>query len=570
MSGLTQPQPSDHFESQSQDPLLPTMGAKAHPVPVDEIEDFQDPFSDLCLFLSRKIKSEIHLTGSPKKWSTKIQEELLKKILPEFSESFPTYRLGANALKKMWDKVSYFYGTVQKKEGALQEDGQLNIPMMIRENLKTIKEPPTHLPPYTCSHQIALKLSECIATIDGVRPNLDQLTKKIWSVQKHLMQNLSPSNAKIPHEEYDALDKLIVKTLLETTANNTTLSHDDLQTTIADNISQFKHVKKLIKNGEIQSLLSSLLVELMGAESDFELNSFIHRQLCTIPMNTDLSIDAARVEIVQRILALYPVASDLPDIDDDDLLDSLHDVLNFHEEQLESEAEIHIDQSLYIFINAELHIFGHLSLDLIESSILESYSFAKKLPLLEIDQVEKAIWKVINDNEQITTNLSSDLKTLLMSEIGNTYLDNPHQSFRFIVHNTLQFLKKISKLDLKTNLSDRIELWTAQNDMLCRFIHFDPTLPLLEALRMNYKDNAAPNTVIAKVLKETLEKEPNLTPFKKTLEMRLWILFKYLWYHELTPAEASTFDRYKAFLSLVHGKKEAEKLLPKILPLAPL
>lgn len=569
MSGLIEPQPSDHFESHSQDPLLPTMGTKPYRVPIDEIEDFQDPFSDLCLFLSRKIKSEIHLTGSPKKWSTKIQEELLKKILPEFSESFPTYRLGANALKKMWDKVSYFYGTVQKKEGALQEDGQLNIPMMIRENLKTVKEPPTHLPPYTCSHQIALKLSECIATIDGVRPNLDQLTKKIWSVQKHLMQNLSPSNAKIPHEEYNALDKLIVKTLLETTAQNHALSHDKLQKTIESKISQFKHVRKLIKDGTIQSLLSSLLVELMGTTGGFELNSFIHRQLCLIPMNPNLSIDAARVELVQRILALYPVASDLPDIEDDELLDALHEVLDFHEKQQDSEAELHIDQSLYIFINAELHVFGHLSLDLLESSILESYSFAKNLPLLEIDQVEQAIWNVINDNEQITHNLPSELKILLMSEIGNTYIDNPHQSFRFIVHNTLQFLKKVSKLELKDNLLDQIELWTMQNDMLCRFIHFDPALPLLEALRMHYKDNAAPKTLIEKVLKETLDNKPDLMPFKKTLEMRLWILFKYLWYHELTPAEHSTFERFKAFMALLHGKKEAEKLLPKLLPLAP-
>ncbi|MCB1082540.1 MAG: hypothetical protein KDK63_05290, partial [Chlamydiia bacterium] len=60
--------------------------------PIDETEEFYDPFSDLNLFLSKKVKSEIQETGSATKWSGKIEANLLAKILPEFKEKSPKYR----------------------------------------------------------------------------------------------------------------------------------------------------------------------------------------------------------------------------------------------------------------------------------------------------------------------------------------------------------------------------------------------------------------------------------------------------------------------------------------------
>src|SRR5271169_6303574 len=75
---------------------------------VDEQADFYDPFSDLNLFLVQKITQEMRHCGSSKKWTLKIQEELLKKISPEFQKKFPHYRLGVAALKKTWEKIAYF------------------------------------------------------------------------------------------------------------------------------------------------------------------------------------------------------------------------------------------------------------------------------------------------------------------------------------------------------------------------------------------------------------------------------------------------------------------------------
>ena len=67
--------------------------------PVDEMEEFQDPFSDLNLFLCKKINEVMHKKGGIKNWNYQIEKDVLQRILPEFKRKFPYYRLGIAALK---------------------------------------------------------------------------------------------------------------------------------------------------------------------------------------------------------------------------------------------------------------------------------------------------------------------------------------------------------------------------------------------------------------------------------------------------------------------------------------
>src|SRR5580700_4949783 len=103
---------------------------------VDESPEFYDPYSDLNLFLSQKIKTEMQHCGSSKKWSLKVQEELLLKVAPDFHNKFPQYRLGVSALKKTWEKIAHFSQQIQHQKEALNADGKLNIHFFIKENLK--------------------------------------------------------------------------------------------------------------------------------------------------------------------------------------------------------------------------------------------------------------------------------------------------------------------------------------------------------------------------------------------------------------------------------------------------
>ena len=198
---------------------------------VDESPEFYDPYSDLNLFLSQKVKQEMQHCGSSKKWSAKIQKELLEKITPDFQVQFPKYRLNVSTLRRTWEKVAYY----SQQKGALTHEGKLNIPFLIKENLRNdlaVQKPKGVHPSYS-AHQLATQIGEGIATIDGVRPELNQLAKLIWAIKRHLLKE---DDCKSPYNEHDCLDQQIVKAMLEILAIDPQIHHSELQQRVKERL----------------------------------------------------------------------------------------------------------------------------------------------------------------------------------------------------------------------------------------------------------------------------------------------------------------------------------------------
>lgn len=221
----------------------------APPHSIDESPDLHDPYSELNLFLTRKIKEEFKTAGAAKKWSIYVQEKLIEKITPEFKKKFPHYRLGVSALKKVWEKFSYFSQAFETQKEALTQEGKLNLGYLIRENLKQfigIKKSFT-LHPYMLAQQLALKISECLAAYDGIRPMLQHITKTIWAVKRHLIPpDQVPATAN-PYDEFDTWDKLIIKFMLEVSGNNPRLSQEELQVEVREKLYSLKDSPPLEK-----------------------------------------------------------------------------------------------------------------------------------------------------------------------------------------------------------------------------------------------------------------------------------------------------------------------------------
>lgn len=237
---------------------------------LDESPEFHDPYSELNLFLSQKIKREMHHCSNSKKWSTQLQEELICKISPEFQERFPKYRLGVSALKKTWEKVQYFSTQIQGEKEALTQDGKLNLPFFIKENLKnTPKQRHTcHLHPCHYAHQLAVKMSECVAVVDGIRPKLDQLTHTIWSLQRHLISDLAPEHFKSPYDENEKVDKLIVKAILEITAKHPEISQAELAFHVQKRFVQLRSIINAYSSHQITKMLYALLADQTHSTSE--------------------------------------------------------------------------------------------------------------------------------------------------------------------------------------------------------------------------------------------------------------------------------------------------------------
>lgn len=543
---------------------------------IDEAEDFYDPFSDLSLYLSKKIKKEILKEGSSKKWSSKIEANLLAKILPEFREKFPKYRLGASALKKVWEKVSYYYEKIQCQGNA----DKLDLKLMIRENLKRCNNDHHYLPPYTVAQHIATKLSEYIATLEGKRPKIEHLTKLIWAVQKHLIKNFSPLQFKSPYDEYDKLDKLIVKAQLEITAMEGTLDPSDLQKKIFKELKGYGEIQSLAKNNQLTSTLSMILAEKLYSTSlvncHFSLKerkaieAFVRTHIEMGKLNSLLKNEKHRLEMIQRILALYSITEGIPkNITEEELRKAIHLVKELVR-QKSGTFPPHIDQALSIFIHAELHLMNdEKKIDgAKEEAIVKAYAIATSLPVLspsQMDQFELLIWKVIEEEGNLLADTPPQIQYLLERELGNSVIDNPKQSFRMVISHTLQLFKKTLAISFDEELlEEKIETWTAQNDMLIAAVHFDPRTPLLQLIEKNWKEQGLNQSTvdheafIANVEKEVLKNYPLLSSFDKELRVRLWILYKYLWYQVLPDGSTSTYHQF-----ILWHKTEIERRHPE-------
>lgn len=231
---------------------------------LDESPEFHDPYSELNLFLSRKIKKEMRHCSNSKKWSIELQEQLLQKITPEFQKQFPQYRLGISALKQTWEKLNYFSSQIQDKKEALTQDGKLNIPYFIKENLQN--SPPLRqacsLHPYHYAHQLAAKMGECIAVVDGIRPKIDQLTRTIWSLQRHLIPELPADHFRSPYDENDQIDKFIIKAILEMGAKHPDLSQTELTYYVKRKLDSMERIANDYSSGEIKKMALAIWADL--------------------------------------------------------------------------------------------------------------------------------------------------------------------------------------------------------------------------------------------------------------------------------------------------------------------
>lgn len=250
---------------------------------LDEVPEFHDPYSELNLFLSQKVKKEMRHCSNSKKWSPQLQDQLVHKITPEFQEKFPKYRLGTTALKKTWEKVHFFSTQIQEKKEALTQDGRLNVSFFIKENLKTTTrvQNTCHIHPCHYAHQLAVKMSECIAVVDGIRPKLDELTRTIWSLQRHLIPRLSPEHFKSPYDENEKVDKLIVKSLLEINVKHPEISQAELSFHIQKRLIQLRHVTSAYNANQMKKMLAAL-----HADQCHYTNQRMERTLERIPYPT--------------------------------------------------------------------------------------------------------------------------------------------------------------------------------------------------------------------------------------------------------------------------------------------
>lgn len=255
---------------------------------MDSIASFQDPYSDVSLFLTRKIKQLSEINSASKEWSQGLQKRLVERITPEFEKKFPTHHLGSAVIKKAWEKASRFSLLMHAKKEAIAANGKLNLYFLIRQNLKTVftQKKSGSFHPYLLAQELAVKVGDSLASFDGERPKLYHLSELIWSMLFHVCGG----DKKVVSPQ----DRLITKWVIDFLMIQPDLSHNDLNQALNKKLKQFQEHK-----GTLNSEVVKLSIE--WAQKLLPTTAFIHshtseniKELCgwvSKQINTSLLIE---------------------------------------------------------------------------------------------------------------------------------------------------------------------------------------------------------------------------------------------------------------------------------------
>jgi hypothetical protein len=527
--------------------------------PTASSSDFSDPYSDLSLFLSQKVKEEVEEGGVIKKWSSFLQEKLVKQITPEFEKKFPNCRLGVHAIRKTFEKIVYYHQQIGQQKERWTQDGKLNLSHLIKENLRHYFQDrtPSGLHPYHFAHQLAMKLSDCMATLEGTRPMLDHLARTIWAIQRHLLPASSVESAKSPYDEFDKLDRLIVKTMLEISGKHPQLSHKELEARVKEAMLELQELPTFSSLDRMTAMTSALLAEKLYAISNFHtlyfteqkeaifgfVRKYLHLSEQTLPL-------PLRAEWVRRTSALYTLASSLPK--DLQMADSF-------------------PQSVKAFLAAVEHMTR-------TQEGWAAYEETKALPPLSAEHLEMVVWKVLSEKEGLVKELPYRVGLKIEEEIAYLLIDHPNMPFATVVDRVVQFFKRGKEVASSKKLAEiekKVALWTLQGDLVCRWLKIDADNALLQQVIKIYHNKTAAThaEIISEITQTYLHSHPHLAPYTPHVTARISILYKYVWYALAAGSEESSFDRFLAWhrtaLGANYDPRLLEEICRKTLPLIP-
>jgi|GEM_PF-1428078 len=377
----------------------------------DDSLEFHDPYSDLNLFLAKKIKEEMKDPSYKKKWSTFLQEKFLDKITPEFQKQFPNYRLGMATIKKVWEKIAYFSQILEAQKGALTQEGYLDVGFLIRENLKLfLFEKRNSLHPYLLAQQLALKVSECCATYEGTRLVIEPIIKRIWSVQRHLLSPKLIASSPSSYEMVDKWDRWIIKTMLESIEKRGELSQKELK-------EEVHHVWKTF-----------------------------HR----------LTTHASFVDIYSHIAF--------------SLADKLYSYLPFH-----CNCNLEQQCALFAFLRcyADAAVPQEELFFEVRKAYALAYQKEKKVPFLPEGDLEVILWKILGENKHPSSfpfaqQLEEEIGNLWVVQPNhdfNTLVKGVVQFFKRI--------KEVISTASLVEIEGKIEFWTSQGDLVYRYLKIE-------------------------------------------------------------------------------------------------
>lgn len=533
-------------------------------------EDCQDPFSDLSLFISGKMKQEIKKLPNSKQLSASLSQRLVGEIISDLKKQFPKYNLGNTYLKSAWSKVQHYLELVAHQKHLFDQEGKLCIPSLISENLKQRalqKTLPSQEEQMNEAQKIALSISECVATVDQVKPDISFITKITWMMQSHLI----PKNQWMKKSPFqiDIIDRFITKWMLEEGALTSGKDHKDVIEGTSLYLSAYEKIKSLtptVLREHLCSLYSQSLVLQLPLKK--RLGNEAYLQLCYF-LESQAKIRNDMDRLTLGLKALFTLAaSHQKDLVKAQLKASVQAIEGNLPNILSPYCPL-LNEQIYAYIQSELSFLkaskSSKPMEKVLKHLFDLFDLICKLPPLlagELESLEILIWSGKKDLPP----LDSHVEKTLLFELAQNAIQNPKDSFLSIVQATAKQIKKICQLDFTTpsyidpfiqnstlapseHLYKKIYAQAIQGELLFKSVYLDHDDYYFKMICKKWKqlkleEGSVDHEGFVTYLTDSCLKEfPSLKSFRHRLRQRILITYKVFWFQELCSEKQSSMDR---------------------------
>ncbi|MCF7852876.1 MAG: hypothetical protein K9M07_06515 [Simkaniaceae bacterium] len=552
-------------------------------LPIDEAEDFFDPFSKLNAYLSKRVKEAIDSKNCTTFEEAFANQCLLNYILPEFQEQFPQYRIGETALKRVWNTVTSYYNSMKTRPDLFNANGKIDLFKLIREaiNQFDLNQSFHSQHPYSLAHRIAKQVAECCLILNDEQISIENLTSLVWSVMQHLIprKNTKPQNlGSLTHPIDTKLADLTLKhshlcqnqqqlydTLFSSLSPYQLLSQDiDLQRAVSATAAKLK--KPTLKIFHTFSKKTLLGIEGFLKEQ-------IHRYLCH-------SQSLSHLGIVERVISLYRLTAGLEDsFAQSQLEDAIQYIYSLSTNQFTPRSS-NLTASIYAFINSELVLIKGQKqtnpLKDILSILMDAYETTCYFPKLNEDEIEDLfVWTydLIENEIQALKSIPSELYSVLENEVKSYFICQPHDSFLTTVLDCTKYLSRLRESfltfghQLEEELKNRCEIFSHQND-LCASLLPIPNHPLIQMIQTYLPQRIDLPRLIKEYKKDYLKQHPEINFISDALDHEIAAHMKIVWYGQRRNCSKSTYHLFLKWHSAT-PTVNLEHLSNQKLPLVP-
>jgi hypothetical protein len=562
---------SEDFKAKPYSELLPlNIESNSMPLlPIDEADEYFDPFSNLNRFLLKKVKEAISSGSIRQEAFSLIEKDLVHFILPDFKIQYPKYRLGGYALKRIYETVLYYYNHVQSSPSLFNEDKTLNLFAMIRELLSQIDLAQNFhsFHPYSFAHRIARQVTECAIILDTKAPSLDHLTKLTWSSMQNLIPRKNIKNH-LAHSPFDVIETKMAFHCLEICSDHH--SQESLKEALLSYILPYQELLSLphIK-GSLLMLAAQIkkknleIFSTYNKETLQEIEFFLKSHMKWAPHLEFTSV-------VDQTIVLYRLTSGLSKtLFESEIESAKHYILSLSSNQFKP-TSFPIGNSVYSYINSEIVAMREIKPTELLEKIEEAYKTGSCLPKMNEDQLEELkIWAytLLEERTNSLNSISSSLKEILSHEIVMQCTLSPLDSLESITKECFQKLLPLKKaLEECKNLEEKAEIIASQNEMVAYFLNL-PKSNLSSYLKEQMETQTAPisNEQFDSVKAGYLKLYKEAAPYESEVGIQIRALTVLLSYHQLRHCSRSNYH----FFLKRQEEEEIEKVSNLKLPLIP-